>query len=59
MLEENTLMEHVTTAGAGTLIINPLWLQAVSPALQTVGVLMGIAWIGVQMYYTIKNKGKR
>lgn len=51
-------METTTTAGAGAMITTPMWLTTISPYLQTIGVVMGIAWIAMQMYFKIKDRKK-
>lgn len=52
-------METATTAGAGIVITTPLWLQTVNPYLQAIGVVAGVAWIAMQMYYKVKNERKK
>lgn len=56
MNETDNLMETATTAGAGGLITTPLWLHT---DLSTLGLLMGIAWIAMQMYYKVKNERRK
>lgn len=56
-MDQESVMETATTAGAGAALTSPLWLNTVNPYLQfTVGVL-GAIWLVVQLYYKIKNKG--
>lgn len=52
-------METVTTAGAGVAITTPLWLQTVNPYAQFVAAVLGAVWLGVQIYYKIKNERKK
>ncbi|MGZ3675361.1 MAG: hypothetical protein ACXVCO_13730 [Ktedonobacterales bacterium] len=52
-------METATTAGAGAMVSSPLWLSTINPYLQVAAVLMGIAWIGMQMYYKVKQERSR
>lgn len=40
------------------MVVTPFW-STVTPALQVIAVLMGIAWIGMQMYYKVKNERKK
>jgi len=42
-------------AGAGALLVNPL-LHSAEAGIQTLGVLIGIAWIAMQMYYKVRNE---
>lgn len=58
-MDTKSVMETTTTVGAGAMVSTPLWLSAINPYLQAVGVILGITWIGVQMYYKIKNERKR
>jgi hypothetical protein len=52
-------METVTTAGAGVAITTPLWLQTMNPYVQFTAAVMGAIWLGVQIYYKIKNERKK
>lgn len=57
-MDEESVMDHATSAGAGALIINGLaHLQELS--IQSIGVLVGIAWVLMQMYYKVKNERKK
>lgn len=49
-------MEHFTTAGAGVAMTTPLWLETLNPYVQFTVAVMGGIWIGVQIYYKIKNE---
>jgi ABC-type multidrug transport system permease subunit len=49
-------METTTTAGAGAMLTTPMWLSTINPYLQTAGVVMGILWLAMQMYYKFKNE---
>lgn len=49
-------METVTTAGAGVAVTSPMWLHTVNPYVQFVVAVMGGVWLGVQIYYKIKNE---
>lgn len=51
-------MEVTTTAGAGVAITTPLWLSTMNPYIQFVVAVMGGVWLGVQIYYKIKNERK-
>jgi hypothetical protein len=55
-MDEESVMETVTTAGAGVAISTPFWLQTLNPYVQFAVALMGGIWIGVQIYYKIKNE---
>lgn len=51
-------MDHATSAGAGALIINGFaHLQSIS--INSVGVIVGIVWVLMQMYYKVKNERKK
>lgn len=51
-------METATTAGAGVAVTSPFWLQTLNPYIQLVVAVMGGVWLGVQIYYKIKNERK-
>jgi hypothetical protein len=55
-MEQESVMETATTAGAGAMITAPFWLQAITPYMQFVAVAMGVAWIAMQMYYKVRNE---
>jgi hypothetical protein len=55
-MDEESIMETATTAGAGIAITSPLWLQTLNPVVQFVVAIMGGVWLGVQIYYRIKNE---
>lgn len=52
-------METATTAGASAAILSPLWLQTLNPYVQFAVAVMGGIWLGVQIYYRIKNERKK
>lgn len=52
-------METATTAGAGVAITTPFWLQTLNPYVQFAVAVLGCIWIGVQIYYRIKNERSR
>jgi hypothetical protein len=56
---EESVMETATTAGAGVAITTPLWMHSVNPYLQFVALVLGITWIGMQMFYKIRNERKK
>jgi hypothetical protein len=56
-MDQESVMETATTAGAGAALTSPLWLATLNPYVQlAVGILGGV-WLVVQIYYKIKNKG--
>jgi hypothetical protein len=55
-MEQESVMEHFTTAGAGVAMTTPLWLETLNPYVQFTVAVMGGIWIGVQIYYKIKNE---
>jgi hypothetical protein len=48
-MEQESLMEHLTTAGAGAAITSPLWLQTVNPYLQFAVACLGGLWLITQI----------
>lgn len=48
-------VDHATTAGACALISAPAWITTVNPYLQFAGLVIGIAWVVVQMYFKFKK----
>jgi len=56
---ETAIMETATTAGAGIAVTSPLWLQTLNPYLQAIAVVVGVAWIAMQMYYKVKNERRK
>ena len=54
-MTENQLMEHVTTAGAVGAVSAPLWVTEFNPYVQLVAGVLGIVWLGVQIYYKLKD----
>jgi hypothetical protein len=57
-MDQESVMETVTTAGAGAALTSPLWLNTVNPYIQLAVGLLGGVWLIVQIYYKIKNKGQ-
>jgi hypothetical protein len=56
---KTNVMDSATSAGAGIAITSPLWIiQIANPYIQFIVAVMGGVWLGVQIYYKIKNKGK-
>jgi hypothetical protein len=55
-MAEESVMETVTTAGAGAAFTSPLWLHTLNPYVQFAVALLGGAWLCVQIYYKIKNE---
>jgi ABC-type multidrug transport system permease subunit len=55
-MDQESVMETTTTAGAGAMLTTPMWLSTINPYLQTAGVVMGILWLAMQMYYKFKNE---
>lgn len=49
-------MDHATSASAGALIVNWLYSLSASISLNSIGALVGIIWVLVQIYYKIKNE---
>lgn len=37
-------------------VTSPMWLHTVNPYVQFVVAVMGGVWLGVQIYYKIKNE---
>jgi hypothetical protein len=56
-MDQESVMETATTAGAGAALTSPLWLNTVNPYIQLAVGLLGGVWLIVQIYYKIKNKG--
>lgn len=54
---QESIMETVTTAGAGAALTSPLWITTVNPYAQLLVAILGGVWLVVQIYYKIKNKG--
>jgi hypothetical protein len=48
-MESESIMEHLTTAGAGAAITSPLWLQTVNPYLQFTVACLGGIWLITQI----------
>lgn len=55
-MEDGSLMETATTAGAGAALLSPLWLTTINPYVQFVVAVMGAVWLGVQIYYKVKSE---
>jgi hypothetical protein len=58
-MAEESVMEQATTATAGAAIVSPWWLPVLHDALAGwLLPIMGITWIGMQMYYKVKKERK-
>lgn len=51
-------MEHVTTVGAVGAVSAPLWVTELNPYIQLVAGVLGIVWLGVQIYCKLTHKDK-
>lgn len=49
------IMEHVTSAGAVGAVSAPLWVTNLNPYIQLVAGVLGIVWLGVQIYCKLKD----
>jgi membrane protein implicated in regulation of membrane protease activity len=56
-MEDPSVMDHVTSAGAGAALTTPWWLTALNPWLQTLVLILSAAWLLMQMYRFAKKKG--
>jgi hypothetical protein len=59
-MDQESVMETATTAGAGAAIVSPWWLlpllhDAIAGWLLP---LMGVAWLAMQMYYKYKKESR-
>jgi hypothetical protein len=57
-MTENQVMEHVTTVGAVGAVSAPLWVTELNPYIQLVAGVLGIVWLGVQIYCKLTHKDK-
>jgi hypothetical protein len=57
-MDEESLMDHVTTAAAGAAIVSPWWLDSLHSGAQYLLPFMGCVWLAVQIYYKVKKERK-
>lgn len=53
---EESIMDNLTTAGAGAAIVSPWWLQAAHSGAEYALPFLGCAWLLTQLYFKIKEK---
>lgn len=56
-MDQESLMDHITTAGAGASLTAPLWIDTVNPYIQFTAGALAVVWLAVQIFYKIKHKG--
>jgi hypothetical protein len=58
-MDQESVMETATTAGAGAAIVSPWWLPLLHDAIAGwLLPLMGVAWLAMQMYYKYKKESR-
>jgi hypothetical protein len=56
---EESVMDTVTTAGAGAAVVSPWWLPLLTSSHDAAQFLLpfaGLAWLVIQAYYKIKKE---
>lgn len=58
-MDQEGVMDTVTTAGAGAMVVSPWWLPYLHMAHDGVAYalpFLGAAWILIQMYYKVRSE---
>lgn len=61
-MDEESVMETVTTAGAGAAVVSPWWLPVVhdvSSVASWMLPILGCTWLLMQMYFKLKDRYAR
>lgn len=53
---KESVMDHLTTAGAGAAIMSPWWLPALHNGAEFALPFLGCSWLLIQIYYKIKKE---
>jgi hypothetical protein len=57
-MDQESVMETATTAGAGVAVTSPLWITTLNPYIQFTVAALGAVWLCVQIYYKIRNENR-
>jgi hypothetical protein len=49
-MAEESVMETVTTAGAGAALTSPLWIQTLNPYVQFTVAVLGGVWLAARIF---------
>jgi hypothetical protein len=59
VMPPDPLTSHITSVGAGAAMTMPLWIEVANPYVQFTVAILGVVWLGVQIYYKIKSETKK